>query len=397
MDANLLAIRTGCDTLAVEGMDMQPLSSGTLSSLTAPSILNSLPDGAYIVDPDRRILFWNDAAIRITGWPRGEIMGRTCSDNILVHIDKDGHELCGKEYCPLHRCIVTGEPSREPLLVYAKHRSGVRIAVEVSVAPVRDLSGAVVGGIELFRDLTESMRDLERAHRIQAAAMTMDPEPDPRLAIRVRYTPSDVVGGDFYHYEILGPDLLGVMVADVMGHGIASALYSMQLRSLWEDWRGEASSPARFLTHINRQLHALAGDAGYFATAVCATVNPARGTVELVSAGHPPPLHLRGQGGIRAVGNAQPALGMILDTTYEPETLSMERGETLLFYTDGAIEIERPDGSELGEAGLIGLLSQPGICEDGAPRLEVLEDMLLSCYSGVRLADDLTLLSITRR
>lgn len=376
---------------------MKTLSRTTLKRLSGQTILNTLPDGAYITDTERRILFWNNTATRITGWTRDEVIGSSCSDNILVHVDKDGHELCGKEYCPLHRCMVTGEPSHEPLLVYAKHRSGERIPVEVSVAPIRDSRGDVIGGIELFRDLTMNMKDLERAHMIQAAAMTTDPSPDSRLSVTVRYTPNDVVGGDFYHYEMLCPDLLGVMVADVMGHGVASALYTMQLRSFWEDWRGEAGNPARFLTHINHQLHSLAGDAGYFATAVCLTINSATGDVEFVCAGHPSPLRVRKGGAVQASGSPQPAIGMIDGTVYTNEQFTLGAGESLLLYTDGAIEIDNAEGEELGAAGLIALLSQPDALHDGVPQLDILEDKLLAYSAGIRLADDLTLLSITRR
>lgn len=54
------------------------------------TIINNLNDGVYFVDLDRRILFWNKAAERITGYSADEIMGRQCQDNILNHIDEDG-------------------------------------------------------------------------------------------------------------------------------------------------------------------------------------------------------------------------------------------------------------------------------------------------------------------
>lgn len=379
-----------------EDSNMKTLSRNAVKHLNASAILNSLPDGAYITDVDRNILFWNTASERITGWTAAEVAGHSCNDNILVHVDKDGHELCGKEECPLHRSIITGQPSKEPLLVYAKHRSGERIPVEVSVAPIRNSNGEVVGGIELFRDLTPSMKDLERAHLIQASAMESETNSDSRLAVNIRYTPNDVVGGDFYHVEHLYPDLLGVIIADVMGHGVASALYTMQLRSLWEDWREEAGNPARFVAHISRQLHVLTGDAGYFATAICMTINPATGEVEFVRAGHPAPLHVGHDGSVRAVGAPQMALGMTEDAVYTSERLILSRGETILLYTDGAIEICNAQEVELGESGLTGLLTRKDVICDGIPRLDILEEKLLTYSSAIRLPDDLTLLSITR-
>jgi PAS domain S-box-containing protein len=376
---------------------MKNLSLSAVKHLSASAILNALPDGAYITDVDRNILFWNAAAERISGWAESEVAGHSCNDNILVHVDKDGHELCGKEYCPLHRCIVTGQPSKEPLLVYAKHRSGERIPVEVSVSPLRNSKGLVVGGIELFRDLTNNMKDLERAHLIQASAMEAHANTDPRLAVSIRYTPNDVVGGDFYHFEYLQPDLLGVMIADVMGHGVASALYTMQLRSLWEDLKEEARNPEQFVTHISRQLHVLAGDAGYFATAICMTINPATGEVYFVRAGHPAPLHIGLDGHARSIGYSQMALGMVEDAVYTSECLTVAPGETILLYTDGAIEIINSQDAELGESGLIALLSGQDVLCNGIPRLDVLEEKMLTYSDGIRLPDDLTLLSITRR
>lgn len=376
---------------------MKSFSRHALKRLGVTTILNTLPDGAYITDTDRNILFWNNAAERITGWMRAEVTGHSCNDNILVHVDKDGHELCGKEYCPLHRCIVTGKPSHEPLIVYAKHRTGSRIPVEVSVSPIHDANGQVIGGIELFRDLTDNMKDLERAHLIQTAAMTMKPCPDPRLILSVRYTPSEMVGGDFYQYATLSPDLLGVMVADVMGHGIASALYSMQLRSLWEDWQGEAGNPAEFLTHINHQLHILAGDAGYFATALCMTLHMESGAVDFVRAGHTAPLHIRPGRPTIAAGEPQAALGMIGTMRYTSERLILAPGESLLLYTDGAIEITDAANTELGEAGLIDMLNQPEVLHNGVPQLSTLEEKLLAFSCNIRLPDDLTLFSITRQ
>lgn len=376
---------------------MKTLSCDSLRHLQASAILNALPDGAYITDVERHILSWNKAAERITGWQETEVAGHSCSDNILVHVDKDGHELCGKEECPLHRSMVTDQPSEEPLLVYAKHRSGERIPVEVSVAPLHDSKGAVIGGIELFRDLTAGMKDLERAHIIQDLVIRQNSNPDPRLVISSRYTPNDLVGGDFYHFKPLGPDLLGVMIADVMGHGVASALYTMQLRSLWEDWRDEAVDPARFATHINRQLHMLTADAGYFATAICMIINSATGRVDFVNAGHPFPLHIRPGRPAVPVGAPQMALGMAEDTVYTSELLVLQPGETLLLYTDGAIEITDANDAELGESGLIAMLAGKTVMADGAPDLNTLEKELLKYSSGIRLTDDLTLLAITRK
>ncbi len=142
-----------------------------LERLGVGTILDALSDGVYVTDSDRRIIAWNEAAEKITGWKREEVVGKSCWDDILVHIDKDGHALCGHEYCPLHRAIVTGKRSPSSLMVFAKNRAGERIPVEVTVSPLKDSEGRIVGGIEIFRDLGAMVRDLDRARIIQAQAL----------------------------------------------------------------------------------------------------------------------------------------------------------------------------------------------------------------------------------
>ena len=118
-------------------------------------ILDSLGDGVYVTDVDRRIVYWNRAAEQITGWSAQDMVGRHCFDSLLSHVDKDGHELCGKEYCPLHRSIVTGASSGVPL-VFAKRKDGRRTPVQVTVAPIRNAAGEIIGGVEAFRDISPS-------------------------------------------------------------------------------------------------------------------------------------------------------------------------------------------------------------------------------------------------
>jgi serine phosphatase RsbU (regulator of sigma subunit) len=325
------------------------------------------------------------------------VVGRTCFDGILAHVDKDGHQLCGQEHCPLHRSIVTESSSQAPLLVFAQSKRGDRVPVEVSVAPVRNAAGEVVGGIELFRDMTASMRDLWRARRIQAFALDCPLPADERVVIERSDQPHEIVGGDFCRVERCGDDAYVLLLADVMGHGVAAALYTMQLRSLWEDHRDALDSPARFLGVLNARLNTLVSDAGYFASAVCFRYDAATGDLRGVRAGHPAPLILRPDGVVRCQGKSQPALGMFPDTVYDEAADRLGRGDTLLLYTDGAVEIPAADGGELGEEGLARLVWEQvaGRGGDGL-HLGQLEAALVRCCGQVHLPDDLALLALRR-
>src|SRR5512143_262603 len=87
-------------------------------------ILDSLSDGVYVCDKDRQIVYWSKSAERITGWTADDVVGRRCLDDVLSHIDKDGHRLCGEEFCPLHRAMVTGTTSTVGLTVFAQGKGG---------------------------------------------------------------------------------------------------------------------------------------------------------------------------------------------------------------------------------------------------------------------------------
>jgi len=115
------------------------------------NLLNSVSDGVYLVDRDRRIVFWNKGAEEITGYKKGEVLGVRCADNILVHVDDRGRNLCLNS-CPAAACLETGQ-DREAN-VFLHHKDGQRVPVRVLLRPVKDSSGRVVGAAEVFADRT---------------------------------------------------------------------------------------------------------------------------------------------------------------------------------------------------------------------------------------------------
>ena len=116
------------------------------------NIVNELEVGVYIVDRFRKITYWNKGAERLTGYLRQDVVGRFCKDNILVHCDQDGHELCGDE-CPLLSAI--GEGMVREAQIYLRHHDGHRVPVHVQAMPLRDKSGAVTGAAEIFVERIE--------------------------------------------------------------------------------------------------------------------------------------------------------------------------------------------------------------------------------------------------
>jgi len=374
----------------------QNVSALSLDAIGSTEILDNLPDGAYITDLDRRIVFWNRAAERITGWQRKEVVGKYCRDNVLCHVDKDGHLLCGQEHCPLHRAMITGQSSRTPHLIFTRTRDMRRIPVEVSVSPLSNDKGTVIGGIEVFRDLSSHFEDLDRARAIQREAVGLHVRPDPRLRIGIRYTPHDEVGGDFYRIEGLDEDRYAFFVADIVGHGVPAALYAMELRALWEEGDEKTAMPSVYLDWLSHRVEKFLGSGmGYFATALHIVYQAATGSVICAAAGHPAPLIVRASGNVETMDTSGPGLGLLPDPLYRAACACLDPGDSLLIYTDGAFEIEDREGEPLSEEQFKVLAVQAGI-ERGSAGLADLETSLLRHTNQLSLPDDLTLISLHR-
>ncbi len=103
-------------------------------------------EGAYIVDNDRKFIYWNQAASDITGYSKEEIIGKSCHDNVLNHLTLEGIQLC-LEGCPKMKVLQT--KVMESFDAFIKHKSGYRIKVKVRTFPIID-QGEVLGIGEIF-------------------------------------------------------------------------------------------------------------------------------------------------------------------------------------------------------------------------------------------------------
>ncbi len=134
-------------------------------------ILDGLYDGVYFVDRDRRITYWNDAAERISGFRREEVLGLHCFNHLLNHIDEDGVHLCQRA-CPLSISMRTGQGVQQDL--YLHHKEGHRLPVSIRVSPIRDPQGKVIGAVELFCDNSAKASMLQRMEELETMAL-IDP------------------------------------------------------------------------------------------------------------------------------------------------------------------------------------------------------------------------------
>ena len=134
-------------------------------------MLNMLKEGVYFVDLDRNITFWNKAAERISGYRSDEVLGSSCRDNILIHVDSGGRNLC-VEGCPLLATMADRECRMAD--VFLHHRRGYRVPVSVRTTPLEDDEGNVIGGIEVFTEISPEENIRRRMEELEKRSL-LDP------------------------------------------------------------------------------------------------------------------------------------------------------------------------------------------------------------------------------
>jgi len=132
------------------------------------NILENLYDGVYFVDRNRKILYWNKGAERITSFNSSEVVGKSCSDNILIHVDDSGNQLCTSG-CPLSDTMSDLIPRN--VEVYLHHKQVYRVPVSVRTTPILDLNGKAIGAVEIFSDNTPKTVIAQKIKELEKMAM----------------------------------------------------------------------------------------------------------------------------------------------------------------------------------------------------------------------------------
>lgn len=133
------------------------------------SIIENLYDGLYFVNRDRVITYWNKAAEQISGFTAEEVVGKSCADHILTHVDSDGNNICTGTCCPLEATILDGKPREIEL--YIHHRDGHRIPVSIRATTLKDIDGNIIGGIELFSKINDQTANELRVKELEKLAL----------------------------------------------------------------------------------------------------------------------------------------------------------------------------------------------------------------------------------
>lgn len=133
------------------------------------TIVDSVSDGVYLCDTDRRISFWSRGAERITGYAAEDMKGVSCADGPLVHVDERGSNLCD-DACPLAQAMLDGR--QHEIQAYVHHSAGHRVPVVLRTFPIHGPDGRVEGMVETFTDNSNLIAALRRVDELSLEAET---------------------------------------------------------------------------------------------------------------------------------------------------------------------------------------------------------------------------------
>lgn len=223
---------------------------------------------------------------------------------------------------------------------------------------------------ELAEELSQKNQiyeeELQLAREIQHAFTMRDfptvEDACRRITFGSRYIPISGLAGDFYEVIPLHQNCVGILMCDVMGHGVRSALIVAMMRGLIEVQQAHAKEPAKFLHGLNEGLASILERASttMFATAFYGVLDLEHSTLEYACAGHPGPI-IDGPQGVRQIATERnqrgPGLGINLRASYPVNCMPLDGIRRLVLFTDGVIEAENLHGEAFFENRLIEIIA----------------------------------------
>ncbi|MBI3992752.1 MAG: SpoIIE family protein phosphatase [Candidatus Lambdaproteobacteria bacterium] len=245
----------------------------------------------------------------------------------------------------------------------------------------------------LSRKNEQMLSDLEAARGVQMALLPSELPRNEAVAIGTRYVPMERVGGDFFDVvELEQGAKLGVLVADVCGHGIAAAFITAMTKISFRNSCFKSTDPAWVLDEMNRALNTNLTSG--FVTAFYGVLDLRTRRLAYASGGHPPLLvHRRASDEILHLESQATFLGVFENVSFSSNVFDLQRGDRVLFYTDGIYEGQNPQQEQFGMERVV-----DAIKSNRGESMEVLLGDLLTRFQGFQHEstpeDDITIVGL---
>lgn len=383
-------------------------------------LIENIPNNIYFKDLDSNFVMVNKATAQKMGFQESaDIIGKSDYD----FFDKQHAEKSRQDEVDI---MLNIEPQEEALEreTWEGHEDTWVLTTKI---PWLDSKGKVRGTFGVTSDVSDMVnvqvrlsnvaselkqrnaeyeQELELARQIQQSVIVEKPQGFPRgdgksdyrVDFSTHYEPDSEMAGDYYEVFPITDTKFGVLICDVMGHGVRAALVVAMLRGLIEKESDSATHPEWFLYGLNDSLANIFTHAGIqmFATAFYVVIDLEEQTLAYASAGHPMPIIIKN--GEASVLKSEkivrgPALGLMPEAPYGSDKLSLSQVDQLVLFTDGIYEVENSEGEQLGVKSMLKTLSE---CTDnrGAGSVSSLLAAAKAHSSSGGYGDDVCLLSI---
>ena len=367
------------------------------------TIIDHLPSRVYVKDTASRYVLNNRAHM--------QVLGIKSQSEATGHITTDffpGER--GQQAIADDQQVFAGRPIESQEKSDHSAEGEVHWSLTTKV-PFHDVRGQLVGLVGISHDITrrklaelrleqrnaEMEADVRMARQIQEAFLPHEYPVFPRgatanaLRFAHRYIPTTSLGGDFFDILQLSDTCCGLLICDVMGHGVRAGLLTALIRGVVEEMGERSTDPAHVLGEINRSLEPILAQTGepIFATAFFGVIDTAARTLTYTNAGHPPPFVLlpgTAAPARLAPADPEPAAGLVAGFAYTRHTCPFPPNALFLGYTDGVLEAADPAGNIFGDERLRAVLTS----NRGRPGDEVLSQLVreVEAYTTRNVFDD---------
>ncbi|MFN9850197.1 MAG: SpoIIE family protein phosphatase [Planctomycetota bacterium] len=220
--------------------------------------------------------------------------------------------------------------------------------LEILIA-VANQAGIAIENAQLHERMLQQRlvdQDLELARQVQLAFRPKHLPQVPGYSFFKYYNPAQQIGGDYFDFLELDGNRLAVILADVVGHGVAAAMFMAKLSAETRFAFGSITDPCKAMAHLNDRITAL--EAERFITMSAIVLDKTTHRVTIVIAGHMPPIKHASDGTISEPGSdiGGPPLGIMPDIPFESCEIDLVPGDSLTMYTDGIFEAPNRQGEQ---------------------------------------------------
>ncbi|MCF8383058.1 MAG: SpoIIE family protein phosphatase [Chlorobium sp.] len=369
------------------------------------SMNDAAHDAVFMLDENGIIIYRNTAAEKMFRYPRTTHSLQRFSELIPVHPEEiDLHAPCGTLQGDNNRVLETEGISRD----------GAKLPLEISKGCVHLENGP--HSVIIARDITTRIEEQKSRQHYENMQKELESEIEKKLLqSNVPHTlqgaeisrlmqPSGHLDGDFTEFIVYNPHHADLLIGDVMGHGIQSALVAAGLKSLFLKTLAqrqcdieEFPSLQQILTQVHRRcIHELI-ELGTFATILCMRLDLMKQQCRMIDCGHNPLIHLQyrtGQSILRKGSNLP--IGMMEQEEYSEDTFPVENGDLLVLYSDGITESRSPEGEMFGIERLSSIIekhSELPVCRI----IDIIRQELTAFCLSESFEDDVTCIIISIR